>query len=105
MSQSIKLDVLAQLKAAGWSKPGGQVGKGHKETKTKSHEQKKKDGGKSRGDQKVATTCPDYNSASGCSTAGDSCAKGAHKCSKRSGEFVCLRLGHSRPHCDHPKLV
>ena len=101
LSQSIKSDVLAQLKAAGW-KQGNQS---KRDQKPKNTEQKKKDGGKSKGDQKVATCCPDYNSPSGCSATGESCSKGAHKCSKRSGEFVCLRSGHARQNCDHPKLV
>lgn len=104
LSQSIKSDVMAQLKAAGWTKSGGKQGGGHKE-KPKGQEQKKKDGGKSRGDKKVSTCCPDFNSAAGCPGTGDSCPKGDHKCSKRSGEFVCLRLGHARQNCDHPKLV
>ena len=104
LSQSIKSDVLAQLKAAGWSKQGGQTHKS-KEHKVKPQDQKKKEGGKSKGDLKVQSCCPDFNSPSGCTTVGDSCGKGAHKCSKRSGEFVCLRTGHSRQNCDHPKLV
>lgn len=104
LSQSIKSDVMAQLRAAGWTKPGNQSQK-QKEQKAKPQEQKKKDGGKSRGDQKVAGCCPDYNTTGGCSVLGDSCTKGAHKCSKRSGEFVCLRAGHARHNCDHPKLV
>jgi hypothetical protein len=104
LSQTIKSDVLAQLKAAGWSKSGAQTSKPVKK-KGESNESKKKDDGKSRGDKKVQTCCPDFNSSSGCSVTGDSCPKGAHKCSKRSGDFVCLRLGHSRLSCDHPKLV
>ena len=45
--------------------------------------------------------CPDFNSPGGCKQ--EDCKKGLHKCSKRSGEYVCLR-SHAAMQCDNPRL-
>ena len=45
--------------------------------------------------------CPDFNSQGGCKQ--EDCKKGLHKCSKRSGEYVCLR-NHAAMNCDNARL-
>ena len=99
MQETIKASLMSDLKAAGWSK---QVNKPAKESRKEGKKDKKKEG--KGGDAKVSRLCPEFNSNSGCSVTGDSCPKGQHRCSRRSGDFVCLRSGHGKPACDHPKL-
>ena len=99
IQESVKTSLLADLKAAGWTK---QPNRPVKESRKEGKKDKKKDG--KGGDAKVSRLCPDFNTASGCSVTGESCPKGQHRCSRRSGDFVCLRSGHGKQACDHPKL-
>ena len=90
IKDTVTAAVVRDLVARGVHQPGG----------SKAKKEKKKDKLTARRtlDKKC---CPDFNSASGCKQ--DDCKKGLHKCSKRSGEYVCLR-SHAVMQCDNARL-
>ena len=78
IKDTVTAAVVRDLVARGVHQPGG----------SKPRKEKRKDKVKAKGalDKKC---CPDFNSPSGCKQ--EECKKGLHKCSKRKGEYVCLR--------------
>ena len=92
IQSNITKEVVNELMVRGWSQPGSFGKSGVKDRKKP----------RSSGEDKVNSCCKDFNSQGGCNQVVP-CEKGQHKCSKRSGEFVCFRH-HSASTCDNARM-
>ena len=93
IQNNIKQEVVNELMVRGWSQPSS-FGKNVVRDKTRKP--------RASGEEKANSCCKDYNSQGGCDQAVP-CDKGQHKCSRRSGEFVCFR-SHSASACDNARM-